>query len=66
MQTNRTEMKIETPSRKLAQDAQVDPVVALIALEHARGNMRVARDYLSNEVCRSRFIREAREYGRYE
>lgn len=52
--------------RKLAEDAQVDPIVARIALEHARGNIQVAQDYLNNEVCKSRFAREAREYDRHE
>ena len=43
--------------------AGVSYLVARIALEHTRGNLAVARDHLYNEVCRSRYLREAREEG---
>ena len=50
----------------LATKAGVRPVIARIALEHTRGRMDVALDYLADEVCRSRYLREAREYDREE
>ena len=50
----------------LATKAGVRPVIARIALEHTRGRMDVALDYLTDEVCRSRYLREAREYNREE
>ena len=50
----------------LADLTGVSYLVARIALEHTRGNLAVARDHLYNEVCRSRYLREAREYDREE
>ena len=50
--------------RWLMQETGCDEVVARIALEHARGNVFVARDLLLDEVCASRFAREAEEYDR--
>lgn len=50
----------------LADLTGVSPLVARIALEHTRGNLAVARDHLYNEVCKSRYLREAREYDREE
>ena len=48
----------------LATKAGVRPVVARIALEHTRVRMDIAMDYLTDEVCMSRFMREAREFDR--
>ena len=48
----------------LATKAGVRPVIARIALEHTRGRMDIAIDYLTDEVCMSRFMREAREFDR--
>lgn len=48
----------------LATKAGVRPVIARIALEHTRGRMDIAMDYLIDEVCMSRFRREAREFDR--
>lgn len=48
----------------VAQAASVSFVVAQIALEHTRGRVDIAIDYLGNETFRSRCAREAREYGR--
>ena len=50
----------------LATKAGVRPVIARIALEHTRGRMDIALDYLSDEVCMSRFMRDARELHRSE
>nr|DAT41496.1 MAG TPA: UBA-like domain protein [Caudoviricetes sp.] len=44
--------------------ANVPPVVARIALEHSRGCIDIALDYLCDEFCKSRFMREAREFDR--
>ena len=44
--------------------ANVPPNIARIALEHARGFINIALDYLDDEFCKSRFMREAREFDR--
>ena len=44
--------------------ANVHPNIARIALEHARGFINIALDYLDDEFCKSRFMREAREFDR--
>lgn len=48
----------------VAQATNVSLVVAQIALEHTRGRVDIAIDYLRNETFRSRCAREAREYDR--
>ena len=44
--------------------ANVPPNIARIALEHARGFINIALDYLDDEFSKSRFMREAREFDR--
>ena len=44
--------------------ANVPSNIARIALEHARGFINIALDYLDDEFCKSRFMREAREFDR--
>ena len=44
--------------------ANVPHNIARIALEHARGFINIALDYLDDEFCKSRFMREAREFDR--
>ena len=44
--------------------ANVPPNISRIALEHARGFINIALDYLDDEFCKSRFMREAREFDR--
>lgn len=48
----------------LIQETHCSRGAALVAVEHCRGNVFVARDMLYDEVARSRFEKEAREYGR--
>ena len=36
--------------------ANVPPNIARIALEHARGFINIALDYLDDEFCKSRFV----------
>lgn len=47
----------------LQQETGVPEAICIIALNHARGNVLVARDFLESETARTRFIREAAEYG---
>ncbi len=47
----------------LRQETGVPEAICIIALNHARGNVLVARDFLESETARTRFIREAAEYG---
>ena len=49
--------------RYIAQEANVSYEVARIALDHGRGSIRCALDFLTNEHCLKTFAREAREYG---
>lgn len=47
----------------LMQECDCSQACATIALDYAHGNLKVAKDYLQDEVAKSRFEREAREFG---
>lgn len=47
----------------LMRDCQIDKGMAMAALHHSKGSMRIAKDFLSNETCKRIFGREAREFN---
>lgn len=50
-------------AKYLAEEFGVSEVVALVALDHARGSIPQAKELLSNETARRLVYREVREYG---
>lgn len=50
-------------AKYLAEEFGVSELVALVALDHARGSVPQAKALLSSDVSRQLFGREVREYG---
>lgn len=46
----------------LMKECQVDRGMALVALNHSRGSISYAKDFLCSETSRHIYGREAREY----